>query len=201
MPVKCEMISEIEIISMLQENNPLVWSYMYDKYSSAMYRLINNLTEDKVIAEEILINAFLDLRKNQTLANVQYALLPIILRHIHFYTTIYLEKISITPITLQPPKDSELIHLLTNQCNSINDAAVILHITIEEAGRKLHHEFLNLRMTGSINETSFSDDDTSFERLLQPITQKNHIEAQNKLRLPKTWLGDLFNSRIVSKRT
>jgi len=61
MPLQSEILSGNQIVVVLQENNPLAWEHLYDKYALAMYGLICNLTEDKLLAEEIFMNAFLEL--------------------------------------------------------------------------------------------------------------------------------------------
>ncbi|MEO6135702.1 MAG: hypothetical protein ABIP35_11150 [Ginsengibacter sp.] len=150
MPLPGEKISGSQIIVMLRENNPLAWGHLYDKYALAMYGLICDLTEDKLLAEEILIKAFLELKQKQTQLKIEYALLPIILRHTHSYTIKHLKKTGITPRTLHPPKETELIHLLTTQCHSLKEAASTLNITVEETRQNLHVAFLNLRMQNNI---------------------------------------------------
>jgi|GEM_PF-3040018 len=67
MSLPSEKISEKNIIAMLQANNPLPWVNLYDKYASAMFGLICNLTEDKLLAEEIFVNAFRELKQKQIL--------------------------------------------------------------------------------------------------------------------------------------
>lgn len=139
-----EILPENKIIVMLQENNPLVWGHLHDKYAPAMYGLICNLTADKLLAEEIFMNAFLELKQKQTLSKINYALLPIILRYTYSYANKHLKKIRIPPNIFHPLQETKLIHLLTTQCNSLKEAATILNITVKEAKKKLRVEFLNL---------------------------------------------------------
>ena len=114
--------------------------------------LIFNLTKDKLLAQEIFMNSFLELK--QTLEKIKCVLLPVILRHTYFYTTKYLERISLTPKTINPPKEAELINLFLTQCNSLNKAASILNITVGETKKRLCVEFLNLRIQKNISENA-----------------------------------------------
>jgi len=144
------MVSEKQLINMVQVNNPVEWRKLYDKYASAMYGLIYNLTKDKLLAEEIFMGAFLDLKQKQILSKPKCALYPIIMRHTYSFTTKHLREISISPKNLTPPKEAELIHLLTTQCNSLKEAASILNIPDKEAKIRLQVEFSNLRRLSNI---------------------------------------------------
>ncbi|MEO7210571.1 MAG: hypothetical protein ABIY35_06485 [Chitinophagaceae bacterium] len=166
MTLQSEAISGNQIIAMLEENNPLAWENLYDKYASVMYGLICNLTEDKLLAEEILMNAFLELKQKQILSKIKYALLPIIMRYTHSYTIEYLKNIRITEKTFHPQKETELIHLFTTQCSSLKVAASILNITVKETKKRLQVEFLNLRIQNNTPEIVQLADDINVERLL-----------------------------------
>jgi DNA-directed RNA polymerase specialized sigma24 family protein len=144
------MVLEKKLINMVQVNNPVEWRKLYDKYASAMYRLIYNLTKDKSLAEEILMDAFLDLKQKKILSKPKCALYPIIMRHTYSFTTKHLREISISPENSNPPKEAELIHLLTTQCNSLKEAASILNISDKEAKIRLQVEFSSLRRLSNI---------------------------------------------------
>lgn len=140
---------------------------MINMHPPAMYGLICTLTDDKLLAEEILMNAFLELKQKQTPSKIKYALLSIILRHTHSYTTKHLKRINLTPKTLKPPKEVELIILLTTQCTSLNEAAPILNITVKETKQRLHIEFLNLRMQNKALKNAPGAEGIYSESLLQ----------------------------------
>ncbi|MEO5945327.1 MAG: hypothetical protein ABIP79_00810 [Chitinophagaceae bacterium] len=146
MTLQSEKLSEKQIIKMFQENDPLAWESLYEKYAPAMYGLICNLTDDKSLAEQIFINAFIQAKKKETLSKVKNALYAILLRHTYFYAITYLKQVGINPKTLNPLKETKLIHLLTTQCNSIKEAASILTITVKETKKRLNAEFLELGM-------------------------------------------------------
>jgi len=140
-----EKKSDQQIITLLLENNLLAWESLYDKYSSAMFGIILNLTDDKTLAEEIFIAAFLQLKEKQILANVKYALCPTLLRYTFNYTTEYLKRSGLNSKIFNPAEEVKLIHLLCTQCNSIKKVASILNMTEEETKKKLRSEILNLR--------------------------------------------------------
>ncbi len=148
MLLQTERLSENQIILLFQKNNPLVWEGLYDKYAPAMCGLICNLTDDKKLAEEIFTNAFLHLKQRQILLKIKHALCPALLRYTYSFTTTHLKKIGIIPKTLKLPEGTELIHLLTTQCNSLSHAAFFLKISLPEAKEKLHIEFLSLQKQG-----------------------------------------------------
>lgn len=166
-----EILSEKQIIAMLQENNLLAWTSIYDKYAPAMYGVICKLTDDPMLAEEIFTNAFLDLKQKQTPFKIKFALLAVILRHTHSYTINHLEKNSITPKTFNPPKKENLIHLLTTQCNTVNQAGSILSIKGKETRKRLRVEFLNLRMQNNSRKTGKLT--TNVEFLVRKSAQPN----------------------------
>lgn len=145
MLLQTERLSENQIIPLLQKNNPLVWEGLYDKYAPAMFGLICNLTDDKKLAEEIFTNAFLQLKQRQILLKIKYALYPALLRYTYSFTTNHLKKIGINTKTLKLPEGTELIHLLTTQCNSLSQAAFFLKISLPDAKEKLFTEFLSLQ--------------------------------------------------------
>ena len=154
-----EILSEKQIITMFQENNPLAWRSLYVKYAAAMYGLICSLTDDKLLAEQIFINAFIQLKEQGTLLKIKYALCAILFRHTYSYAITNLKQVGINPKTLNPSKETKLIHLLTTECNSINEAASLLTITLTETKKRLHTEFLELQKQNNISANVNSGED------------------------------------------
>lgn len=165
-----KLLSEKQIIAMLHDNNPLAWGNLYNKYASAMYGLIYNLTEDKLLAEEIFTNAFLELKQKQILSKIKYALYPIILRYTYSYTIKHLRIFGINSKTLNPPKGAKIIYMLTTECNSLNEAASILNINAKENIKRIHAEFLNLRTLNTIPANAHRVDRIYIESVLQTQT-------------------------------
>ncbi len=61
------LISAEEIVLMVENNNSLGWEHLYDRYSPMMYGAILRLTGNEKLAEEILTESFLQLKKNISL--------------------------------------------------------------------------------------------------------------------------------------
>jgi hypothetical protein len=144
MSIQGQLLTENEIILMLQKKNPLVWGNLYDKYAAAMFGLICNLTEDKLIAEDIFIKTFVSLKETLILTKIEFALYSNLLRFTHFYATTCLKDLGLTPNNYNPYNEINLIHHLTTQCNSIDEAALMLNITVKETKKKLRADFLAL---------------------------------------------------------
>lgn len=145
MTLQSVILSETQIMAMLQENNPVVWENLYDKYAPAMFGLICKLTDDKLLAEQIFINSFIQLKEKGTLSKINYALYAILLRHTYAYAITHLKQAGVNPKILHPSKENKLIQLLTTQCNSIDEAASILNITFKETKERLHTELLEFQ--------------------------------------------------------
>ncbi len=82
---------------MISDNNLDAWGYVYDKYAPAMFDIISNLTEDKIIAEDIFKEAFLQLKEKQILSKITYSLYPYLQRYTHNFTKRQLELSSVSP--------------------------------------------------------------------------------------------------------
>ena len=144
-------ISDEHIGTLLKENEDSAWEFLYDKYAPVMYGLIYNLTDDKVLAENFFINAFLQLKEKQMLSGINSGLCHTLLRYTYAYATKQLMEYGIKPKTLNPSEEVKLIHLLCIQCNSLKEVASILNITEEETKKRLRSEVLKIR-----NQKSFA---------------------------------------------
>lgn len=119
--------------------------------------------------EQIFINAFIQLKDKGTLSKIKHTLCAILLRHTYCYATKHLKQAGINPKTLNPSKETQLIHLLTTQCNLIKEATVILTITEKETKKRLHAEFLKLQMQNNISANVDSSEGLFYS---QPSTDK-----------------------------
>lgn len=161
-------ISDETIYGMLRKNDPFVWEILYDKYSSPIYGLICNLTDDKKTAEAIFTDLFRGLPKENILSDIKYALCPVLLRYTYSYTIRRLHQYGLPAKSLHSPEDAKLIQLLLTQCNSPEAAAIILNITKEQAKEKLHNEFLKLHNQNNSVINPASNDGYSADNLLWP---------------------------------
>ena len=138
-------ISDERMLTMLNKKDANAWVHLYDKYAAAMYSIVWHFTDNNEVANKIFTEAFLQLKEKNTLSKVEYALCPFLLRYMHNFASQYLKKSGINPLQTSKAVDSQLIHLLCTQCNSIKDAASKLNITEEAAIKNLQREFLVLR--------------------------------------------------------
>ena len=138
-------ISDAQLLTMIGKNDVNTWLNLYDKYSAAMYSIVWHLTHNNDVANKIFTEAFLQLKDKNILMKIQFALCPFLLRYMHNYASQYLKKWGINPVSNSKTIDSELIHLLCTQCNSIKDVALKLNITEAAAVKDLQKEFLVLR--------------------------------------------------------
>lgn len=121
------------------------WERLYDKYSPSMYGIIGQLTNDRHMADEIFNTAFLNLSEKKILSETSEACYPLIMRYTFNFANQELKRQGIIPMVINPQKEVELILLLCTQCSSLKEVAFILNITTEEAKKKLHEEFNELR--------------------------------------------------------
>lgn len=135
---------------MLKENDLLAWDNLYNKYASAMYGLICNLIDDKTIAEEIFIAAFIQLKEKQILSELRSGLSYTLLRYTYTYAIKQLKQYGISFKKLIPPEEAKLVHLFYIQSNSLKEAASMLNITEEETKKRLRHEFLQFRNKNNV---------------------------------------------------
>ena len=145
MTLQINHISDERMLTMFNKNDANAWVYLYDKYAAAMYSIVWHFTDNNEVANKIFTEAFLQLKEKNILSKVGYALCPFLLRYMHNFASQYLKKSGINPLQSSKAVDSQLIHLLCTQCNSIKDAASKLHITEEVAIKNLRREFLVLR--------------------------------------------------------
>ena len=117
-------ILDARVLAMIGKNEASGWLQLYDKYSAAMYSIVWHLTHDNEIANKIFTEAFLQLKEKNILIKIQFALCPFLLRYTHNYASLYLKKWGINAVSGNKTIDSQLIHLLCTQCNSIKDVAL-----------------------------------------------------------------------------
>ena len=145
MTLQINHISDERMLTMFNKNDANAWVYLYDKYAAAMYSIVWHFTDNNEVANKIFTEAFLQLKEKNILSKVGYALCPFLLRYMHNFASQYLKKSGINPLQSSKAVDSQLIHLLCTQCNSIKDAASKLNITEDVALKNLRREFLVLR--------------------------------------------------------
>jgi hypothetical protein len=81
------LLSDTEIICLIDNNNFLGWQCLYNKYALMMYVAILWVTDDKVLTEEIMSLLFAQLKTNKMLLTTHKTLCSSLLQHT--YSTAY----------------------------------------------------------------------------------------------------------------
>ncbi len=134
-------LTDQHILFLIAREDPEVWEQLYDRYASVMYGIICNLVPDRALAAQIFEAAFLQLKEKNILAKATGALCPRLMRYTYNFTIQQLNRHSINPLPVQSPADITITQLLHTHCNTLQEAATVLNITVEEAKTKLHLEF------------------------------------------------------------
>jgi hypothetical protein len=87
MIISRNLLSDIEIICLIEHNNFLGWQCLYNKYALMMYVSIFWITNNKILTEEIMSLLFVQLKSDKTLLNTRQTLSTSLLHH--SYTTAY----------------------------------------------------------------------------------------------------------------
>lgn len=145
MTLQINHISDGQLLLMIGRNDVKAWEHLYDKHAAAMYSIVCQFTDSKELANEIFTDAFLQLREKNILLKIHYALCPFLLRYMHNFTDQHFKKLGISALQNSKVANSQLIHMLCSQCNSIKDAAFKLNITEAAVVKNLQSEFFALR--------------------------------------------------------
>ena len=145
MTLQINHISDEQMLSMIGRNDVKAWEQLYDKYAAAMYSIVWQFTDSKEIANKIFTQAFLQLKENNILLKMHYALCPFLLRYTHNFASQYFKKCGISTLRNSKPVNSKVIHMLCTQGISIKDAAFKLNISEAAVIKNLQSEFLELR--------------------------------------------------------
>jgi hypothetical protein len=75
------LMSDTEILCLIEHKNFLGWQCLYNKYALMMYVGILWITDDKILAEEIMSHLFVQLKTDKTLLNTKLTLCSSLLYH------------------------------------------------------------------------------------------------------------------------
>lgn len=75
------LMPDTEIISMIEQNDPLGWDFLYDKYALMMYVAILWVIDESELAEGILIMIFFQLKADKSLLETKKTLCQSLLYH------------------------------------------------------------------------------------------------------------------------
>lgn len=137
---------DAELMPMFAKNDPSVWEHVYDNYAPLMYGTILKLTEDEVIAAELLEQAFLDLKRKNILSRISNTICHKILSHTYKLTVNHLKTIGLTPSKIQSTHDNTThINLFYFEGTTLKDAAKSTNLTEQEVKKNLRAEVKHLR--------------------------------------------------------
>jgi DNA-binding CsgD family transcriptional regulator len=97
------------------------------------------------MANEILMDAFNQLKEHRILSRVSYGLWPYLLKYARNFALRQLRRNRVNAAPDYPAKETKILYLLLTQCNTLKEVATILNISKETAKKKLHLEFSELR--------------------------------------------------------
>lgn len=108
----CSNKSDHEIISLIAINDLQGWGHLYDKYSSSMYGIIYVLSKRKDIADEILMQLFLNLKKDEALNSLPIGLCSYLMNNTFAFSLQALRQRGVAPDMQVLGNAPRLIHLL-----------------------------------------------------------------------------------------
>lgn len=141
-----------DILSLIDENITEAWGHLYDKYASAMFGIICNLTKDRVLAEEIFEDAFLQLKERKIISKNTYALCSCLLRYTHTFTQQQLKVRGLNK-SINFNEKSSLLDIFCSQNISPREVATQLKTTEKEIKQSLRAEFLILRSQNEMTDS------------------------------------------------
>jgi len=142
-------ISDLNILSLIRENNLRGWEQLYDKYAPVMYGVICIYTTDKSLADKIFIDLFIRLKDEEVLQKIHFTLSVFILRYIHTNTRKELKKWGIN-YTKPLIEANSIMHSLCSQSITIKRVAANFKMSENEVRKSLRKEFLVLRSQNQI---------------------------------------------------
>ncbi|MEP6710779.1 MAG: hypothetical protein ABJA37_00105 [Ferruginibacter sp.] len=144
-PLQKNISSQVILSTIVVNKDLRGWQLFYDKYAAAMFGCICSLTSDNQIAEQILLDAIMQLKEKEILQTFSYAFLPSLLKYTNDFTIQQLLQQGMEPKTEDTFQKARLTYLICSRCYSLKEAAAILNISEEETKKKLHLEFLDMR--------------------------------------------------------
>ena len=140
------LISAEEIVSMIENNNFLGWQHLYDRYSAMMYGAILRLTSNEKLAEEILMESFLQLKENISLLKNRRPLYLQLLQHTYTTAAAILKSKIIIPLKENGVAEMfPLVNGLMQRQLSLSNIAATYSMTEVEVKENLHKEVKQIR--------------------------------------------------------
>ena len=139
-----EQITDLNILSLIRENNLAGWGQLYDKYAPIMYGIIFTYTTDKIFSDKIFIDLFIRLKEDEILLKIDYPLCVFILRYTHLNTRKELKNRGIY-YTEPPIEKNSILQTLCSHSLNLKSVAENLGMSEQEVKKNLRKEFLIFR--------------------------------------------------------
>jgi hypothetical protein len=132
-----QLMSDTEIMGLIEHNNFLGWQCLYNKYALMMYVGILWITDDKILTEEIMSHLFVQLKTDKDLLYTKLTLCSSLLHHTY---AISYKMLKINEMRCQ--KNNVSLDLCPSLMDLMNDAT---DITEAEAKAKLRLDVHKIR--------------------------------------------------------
>ena len=128
------------------KKSDLSWIQFYDTYAAMMYKIITDMTADKIVANKILEDLFMDLYKGGiSLSDKKHMSCRYILQYTYQFTVKYLTKDGLLVINEPFKMRFPVMTMFYFHAMSLKQAALSLNLNTEDVLEKLRREFLMMR--------------------------------------------------------
>ncbi len=117
---------------------------LYDKYAEVMVGVIANLTDDTEIADEILTQAFLEIKEKKVFEKPSYAVMVRLLKHTYNCAVSIIKKHTQVSDDDSSFLESKFMYLFLTQCSTLRQVALLLNMTEEMVEYKFRLEFAGI---------------------------------------------------------
>lgn len=93
------MISDTEIMLQIAAKTTIGWANLYDKYAATMYGFILKITDIPAIADQILLQSFVELKLDSSSLKTNKSLCIGLLVHTHTNALLFLKMSNLLPKT------------------------------------------------------------------------------------------------------
>ncbi len=117
---------------------------LYDKYSEVMFSVIANLTDDTEIADEILTQAFLEIKEKKVFEKPSYAVMVRLLKYTYKCAVSIIKKHGQVSDEDSSFLESKFMYLFLTQCSTLRLVALLLNMTEEKVEYKFRLDFAGI---------------------------------------------------------
>ena len=146
MTLNTDFKSDVEIMSMLREGKQSAWEYLYNKYAAMMYGAIMRFTDDEEMAEEILVESFVQLKTKSILSTASGPLFLSVLYHTYLIAKRILKSKGIVPKhDIEVNENFTILNYVIMEPHSLEEIAQKAGTTNEAVKTRLRSELIQLR--------------------------------------------------------